>query len=227
MNTTITTASVKNSVNNTKIQDFGQKIGGARKEWFANMKEAAQKFAEVGALCADAVDVLACAGGFWMVWFSDRSGGYYCQYIAQRADARDLSGALLRCESLNLRQRLHDLKREHMARQMTEKVAKLKAGEVYAVDYDGDGVTAENDSASAGRYVVTFWSYGEMNERHTGRTAAEAAQAVTDFVAVNIPAKVWASQRCLLHTFRSEGAWLCTTSWKSPKEQLEKKEIKK
>ena len=30
-----------------------------------------------------------------MVWFSNRSGGYYCQYIAQRADARDLSGALL------------------------------------------------------------------------------------------------------------------------------------
>ena len=50
MNTTITTASVKNSVNNNKIQDFGQKIGGARKDWFANMKEAAQKFAEVGAV---------------------------------------------------------------------------------------------------------------------------------------------------------------------------------
>ena len=170
----------------------------------AKAREWMQKCADgTGALCADAVDVLACAGGFWMVWFSDRSGGYYCQYIAQRADARDLSGALLRCESLNLRQRLHDLKREHMARQITEKVAKLKAGEVYAVDYDGDGVTAENDSANAGRYVVTFWNYGETKERHTDRTAAEAAQAVADFVAVNIPAKVWASQRCLLHTFRA------------------------
>ena len=170
----------------------------------AKAREWVQKCADgTGALCADVVDVLACAGGFWMVWFSDRSGGYYCQYIAQRADARDLSGALLRCESLNLRQRLHDLKREHMARQMTEKVAKLKAGEVYAVDYDGDGVTAENDSANAGRYVVTFWSYGKMKERHTDRTAAEAAQAVADFVAVNIPAMVWASQRCLLHTFRA------------------------
>lgn len=51
MNTTATTtATVKNSVNNNKIQDFGQKIGGARKDWFANMKEAAQKFAEVGAV---------------------------------------------------------------------------------------------------------------------------------------------------------------------------------
>ena len=38
-----------NTVNN-KIQDFGEKIGGARKDWFANIKEAAQKFAEVGAV---------------------------------------------------------------------------------------------------------------------------------------------------------------------------------
>lgn len=180
-------------------------------------REWLQKCADgTGALCADAVDVLACAGGFWMVWYSHRSGGYYCQYVAQRADDRDLSGALLQCESLNLRQRLHDLKREHMARQMAEKVAKLQAGEVYAVDYDGEVVTAENDSANAGRYVVTFWSYGEMKERHTNRTAAEAAQAVADFVAVNVPARVWTSQRCLLHTFKADEFPYYSGSEKSP-----------
>lgn len=183
----------------------------------AKAREWLQQCADgTGALCADAVDVLAYAGGFWMVWYSDRSGGYYCQYVAQRADARDLSGALLQCESLNLRQRLHDLKREHMARQMAEKVAKLQAGEVYAVDYDGEGVTAENDSANAGRYVVTFWSYGEMKERHTNRTAAEAAQAVADFVAVNVPARVWNSPRCLLHTFKADEIPYYSGSEKSP-----------
>ena len=182
----------------------------------AKAREWLQKCAEgTGALCVDAVDVMACDGGFWMVWYSDRSVGYYCQYVAQRADARDVSGALMQCESLNLRQRLHDFKREHMARQMAEKVAKLQAGEVYAVDYDGEGVTAENDSANAGRYVVTFWSYGEMKERQTDRTAAEAAQAVADFVAVYVPAMVWTSHRNLLHTFNTDEIPYYRTSEKS------------
>lgn len=183
----------------------------------AQAREWLQKCADdTGALSVESVDVLAYAGGFWMVWYSHRSGGYYCQYVAHRADVSDLSGALLQCESLNLRQRLHDFKREHMARQMAEKVAKIQAGEVYAVDYDGEGVTVENDSANASRYVVTFWSYGEMKERHTDRTAAEAAQAVADFVAVNIPARVWTSQRSLLHTFKTDELPYYSGSEKSP-----------
>ena len=109
----------------------------------------------------------------------------------------------MQCEALNLRQRLHDFKREHMARKLAENMEKLQSDEVYAVDYDGEGVTAENDSANAGRYVVTLWSFGEKKERHTNRTAAEAAQAVADFVAVYVPARVWISQRYLLHTFKT------------------------
>lgn len=184
------------------------------REWLQHCAEG------TGALCADSVDVLACAGGYWMVWYSDRSGGYYCQFVAHRADARDLSGALMQCEALNLRQRLHDFKREHIARQMAEKVANLKEGEVYAVDYDGEGVTAEIDSANAGRYVVTLWRFGEMNERHTNRTAAEAAQAVADFVAVYVPASVWISQRYLLHTFKIDEIPYYSESEKSPISQL-------
>lgn len=180
-----------------------------------------QKCAEgTGALCVDAVDVMACDGGFWMVWYSDRSGGYYCQYVAQRADARDLSGALMQCEALNLRQRLHDFKREHMARKLAENMEKLQSDEVYAVDYDGEGVTAENDSANAGRYVVTLWSFGEKKERHTNRTAAEAAKAVADFVAVYVPARVWISQRYLLHTFKTDEIPYYSESDKSPISQL-------
>ena len=180
-------------------------------------REWLQKCAEgMGALCADAVDVLACDGGSWLVWYSDRSGGYYCQYVAQRADARDLSGALMQCEALNLRQRLHDFKREHMARKLAENMEKLQSDEVYAVDYDGEGVTAENDSANAGRYVVTLWSFGEKKERHTNRTAAEAAQDVADFVAVYVPAMVWISQRYLLHTFKTDEIPYYSGSEKSP-----------
>lgn len=184
-------------------------------------REWLQKCAEgTGALCADSMDVLACASGFWMVWYSDRSGGYYCQYVAKRADARDLSGALMQCEALNLRQRLHDFKREHMARQMAEKLANLKEGEVYAVDYDGEGVTAEIDRANTGRYEVTFWSFGEKKERHTNRTAAEAAQDVADFVAVYVPARVWISQKYLLHTFKSDEIPYYRGPEKSPISQL-------
>lgn len=50
MNTTTTTPQTTTNRVNNKIEDFGQKIGGARKDWFANMREAAQKFAEVGAV---------------------------------------------------------------------------------------------------------------------------------------------------------------------------------
>lgn len=50
MTTTTTTTTVNNNTVNNKIQDFGQKIGGARKDWFANMKEAAKKFSEVRAV---------------------------------------------------------------------------------------------------------------------------------------------------------------------------------
>lgn len=46
MTTTTTTTTVNNNTVNNKIQDFGQKIGGARKDWYANMKEAAQKRAQ-------------------------------------------------------------------------------------------------------------------------------------------------------------------------------------
>ena len=48
MNTTATTtATVKNSVNNNKIQDFGQKIGGARKDLAAAALDLAAIFAGV------------------------------------------------------------------------------------------------------------------------------------------------------------------------------------
>lgn len=168
------------------------------------------------ALGVELGDVLVGDGGSWMVWYSHCSGGYYCKFVAHRDDVHDLSDALRRCEALNLRKRLFDFKREHMARQMAKEVAKLHAGEVYAVDYDGDGVTVEHDSANDSRYVVTYWNCDGRKERHTDRTAAEAAQDVADFVLVNIPAKEWISQMLLLHTFKAEDLPYYSGSEKSP-----------
>lgn len=80
-------------------------------------------------LCADCASalsadhILACTGGYWVVWYDRDCSGYYCQFVAHRADAHDLSGALLRCESLHLRRRVHEFKRKHIARQMAEEAA--------------------------------------------------------------------------------------------------------
>jgi len=155
-----------------------------------------------GAISPDAIDVLACAGGFWMVWHSKRNGGYYCQFVAQRASVGDLSGALLTADALNLRAKLFDLKRDHMARHEVATLEAMKAGELYAVEYEGESVTVEPDSANAGRFVATWWSRGAVQERHTDLAADQAARVVADFVCADIPATVWARERLLLRVLK-------------------------
>lgn len=157
--------------------------------------------------CADcsislsADHILACAGGYWVVWYDRDCSGYYCQFVAPRADARDLSGALLRCESLHLRRRVHEFKRKHIARQMVEEVKRIQAGEMLTVEYCDMVASVKIGGYGFRRYEFTFWMRSRIRERRHDITAAEAAQAVADFVACHVPARARASHDCQLHTF--------------------------
>ena len=152
--------------------------------------------------CALSADhILACAGGYWVVWYDRDRSGYYCQFVAPRADAHDLSGALLRCESLHLRRRVHEFKRKHIARQMAKEVAKIQAGEMLTVEYCDMVASVKIGGYGFRRYEFTLWIRNRIRERRCDLTAAEAAQAVADFVAYYVPARDRASHDCQLHTF--------------------------
>lgn len=146
-------------------------------------------------------DMLACAGGYWVVWYDGDRGGYYCQFVAPCADAHDLSGALLRYESLHLRRRVHEFKRKHIARQVAKEVAKIQAGEMLTVEYRDMVASVKIGGYGFRRYEFTFWIRNRIRERRFDLTAAEAAQAVADFVACYVPARARASHDCQLHTF--------------------------
>lgn len=47
MNTSVNNTQSNSTAVNNKIQDFGQKIGGARKDWYQSMREQAERFAGV------------------------------------------------------------------------------------------------------------------------------------------------------------------------------------
>ena len=153
------------------------------------------------AISLSADHILACAGGYWVVWYDRDRSGYYCQFVAPRADAHDLSGALLRCESLHLRRRVHEFKRKHIARQMIEELKKIQAGAMLTVEYCDMVASVKIGGYGFSRYEFTLWIRNRIKERRCDLTAAEAAQAVADFVACYVPARARASHDCHLNTF--------------------------
>lgn len=132
-----------------------------------------QRAAEgVGALSVDACDFLDCQADY-IIYFSRRSGEYICTYLA------DHEGTPLCRPIEELRRRVLNAREDAETKQIAQGIEDAdREGCAYEKRARNSVIRVERDPRHTGRYRVTWYVSGEIDERRSNQTAESVAPFV-------------------------------------------------
>ena len=132
-----------------------------------------QRAAEgVGALSVDACDFLDCQADY-IIYFSRRSGEYICTYLA------DHEGTPLCRPIEELRRRVLNAREDAETKQIAQGIEDAdREGCAYEKRARNSVIRVERDPRHIGRYRVTWYVSGEIDERRSNQTAESVAPFV-------------------------------------------------
>ena len=132
-----------------------------------------QRAAEgVGALSVDACDFLDCQADY-IIYFSRRNGEYICTYLA------DHDGNPLRRPIEELRRRVLNAREDAETKQIAQGIEDAdREGCAYEKRARNSVIRVERDPRHTGRYRVTWYVSGEIDERRSNQTAESVAPFV-------------------------------------------------
>ena len=126
----------------------------------------------VGALSVDACDFLDCQADY-IIYFSRRSGEYICTYLA------DHEGTPLCRPIEELRRRVLNAREDAETKQIAQGIEDAdREGCAYEKRARNSVIRVERDPRHTGRYRVTWYVSGEIDERRSNQTAESVAPFV-------------------------------------------------
>lgn len=143
----------------------------------------------------EAVENLCNGGNYWHIRFAKTGGVYVCDFVAEVFPCIG-DRAQFRADEMNLHNRFNEAKRKHLAARYSNELKRMKAGDVFRMDYEGDAVTVTPDTSNTGRYVVAWWQGDDKREQHTNRTPEDAADTVAGFAVHSVPVETLRRWRC-------------------------------